>query len=103
MHSDAVLEPSPTKAQEARELLALLETIPPVPVDDIVKDALMDLVNYIVDRPDGFRVAGTNSPDALIRCWEAFKEDRGFEVSNDPLDAGDGSTTSWTEVLGHSQ
>lgn len=103
-HSDAVVThgSASVQAEHARSILALLESVPPVPVDAIVHDALKDLVNYIVDRPDGFRVGGTNTPDAMIRVWEGFKEDRGFEVSEDPLDAGDGTTTSWTEVLGHS-
>ncbi len=101
-HSDAVLEPSPSRAAEARELLALLETVPPVPVDAIVGDVLRDFVGYIVASPEGFRTGGTNSADALMRVFAQYQEDRGFTVPEDVLTV-EGVTSSWTAVLGHSQ
>ncbi len=100
LHSDAVLEPAPERAAQARELLALLETIPPIPVDDLIRGALRDFVDFVRASPDGFRVGGTNTADALVRRFVEWQEDRGFDVP-------EGNETDpdipWNEVLGHSR
>lgn len=103
-HSDAVLADGPEsiEANNARSLLALLNSIPPVPVDEIVGDVLRDFIGYLIAHPDGFRVGGTNSADALMRCFRQYQEDRGFAVPEEPLTV-EGVTTAWTVVLGHSQ
>lgn len=103
-HSDAVVSQGvdSADAHNARDLLALLATIPPVPVDAIVSDVLKDFVGYLIGSPDGFRVGGTNTGDALIRCFTQYQEDRGFEVTEGDLTV-EGVMTAWTVVLGHSQ
>ena len=103
-HSDACINygPSSVQAEHARTILALLEGIPPVPVDAIVSDVLRDFVGYIIASPEGFRTGGTNSADALMRVFAQYQEDRGFAVPEEPLTV-EGVTTAWTVVLGHSQ
>jgi hypothetical protein len=103
IHSDAVVANGggTAKAVQARELLALLEGIPPFPVNDIVNDVLRDFVGYLTTHPDGFRVGGQNSANALMRVFVKYQEERGFAVSDEALMV-EGSAVSWTSVLGHS-
>lgn len=104
IHSDAVVANGggSIEAVQARELLVLLDKIPPVPVDDLIRDALRDFVDYVQAAPDGFRVGGSNTADALVRRFVEWQEDRGFDVPEGTAD-GEPSPAPWNEVLGHSR
>jgi len=104
LHSDAVVRhgSGSIQAVQARELLVLLGDIPPVPVGSLVSDALRDFVDYLQAVPDGFRVGGSNSADALVRVFVQFQEDRGFECPEGTAD-GEEAPSPWHEVLGNSQ
>jgi hypothetical protein len=104
VHSDAVVThgSGSVQAVQARELIALLDGIPPVPVSDLLRDALRDFVDYVQDAPDGFRVGGTNTPDALTRRFVEWQEERGFDVPEGTAD-GEPAAAPWNEVLGHSR
>ncbi len=103
-HSDAAIAygPNSAQAEHARSILTLLEAIPPVPVDDLIRDALRDFVDYVQAAPDGFRVGGSNTADALVRRFVEWQEDRGFDVPEGTAD-GEPSAAPWNEVLGHSR
>tara|TARA_B100000949_G_C14118709_1_gene381579 strand:+ start:84 stop:437 length:354 start_codon:yes stop_codon:yes gene_type:complete len=101
IHSDAVVANGggTAKAVQARELLLLLEGIPPAPVNDIISEVLRDFVEYVTRHPDGFRVGGENSANALMRVFAKYQEDRGFTVSYDALTV-EGLELSWTSAIG---
>ncbi len=103
-HSDSVVAygANSVQAEHARSLLTLLEDIPPVPVSDLLRDVLRDFVDFVQASPDGFRVGGTNTADALTRRFAEFQEERGFDVPEGTAD-GEPSPAPWNEVLGHSR
>lgn len=101
IHSDAVVAngSGTAKAVQARELLALLEGIPPVPINHIVNEVLRDFVGYLTTHPEGFRVGGQNSANALRRVFLKYQDDCGFAVSDEALMV-EGDEVSWTSAIG---